>query len=451
MSGVPVNSAVILNFPYASAVSISGSATSGSLGRMLDYDGRIGRWEEEGGCDRELTPDDRSSEPELSESQSRMLDYDAREGAWEWKGRGEQVDCTYWNQRGPIAREELEARILAAGGGMMKAVVSVDRRYASEIGMQTKEDFERLLRNTWVDGVMRWGVTDDPNNVDWYACYHTDHEKSLHVHVSTWLRDGSMPESFTVTARGTREHKMVLYREAYRPLRSMRNIEQSYVRSLTLNVAERALGHEPSRSEEDALQRRAAELGREVPTVERVPEEKLEMEVERLRASLAEGHGRLSRNFEAQSAARGVFDKLYAHSGTFKESVDEYRILIEVKADLNGLAVQEPEEGRELRPGQVVTNHERDRFIRRDVDDLKQRVCNRIIRREDPSAPMRAHVREISRDIRKGALERAVRREGGAMLQMPPGRGKWRGRTRRSAPRPRRREVPASRSSQNAS
>ncbi|MBQ9042588.1 MAG: hypothetical protein IJ111_07205, partial [Eggerthellaceae bacterium] len=112
---------------------------SGQAAHSLSYDARTDEYEGKGGCDREPTERDRAllEARAINGQAAAQLDYDAREGAWADKGADMMEDCSYWGQDGPLTREMIERDMAACGGCCLKSVVSVDRRYAAALGLDS--------------------------------------------------------------------------------------------------------------------------------------------------------------------------------------------------------------------------------------------------------------------------------------------------------------------------
>lgn len=418
--GIPLASAVLIRHNSKGAFAIhDGGKLSHSATWRLDYNGREGQYEEKGGCERQLTRDD----ARLME----RLDYVGREGRFEGKGAGSQVDCTYWTQDGPISRGDLERELASAQGAFVDSIVTVKREYAARLGLDSKEAFQQLMRSTWNEAASHWEMGDeesstwrkmfdDPSEVRWFACYHTDAAESLHVHVTTWSSRGTISTGQQISAKSTRIAKQVVYRDAYHRVRNSRSIEQTLARDLAVARAREEVGGRNNERQLTAIERRAGEIGIEAPSVARTSDargrERIESRLERVRERFETGEGRISKDWELQSRARKVADVLYESSPGYREAYDAYRERVEDKADMAALSVGEPQgEDGEYTKDQLVTKHERDRFVRKEMDDLKQRVASAIIRSADPEAPMRERVQAESRGIRRSAVFDAMRLE----------------------------------------
>lgn len=437
MVDIPIASAVIIGHSPEGAQPVLSAAggLSGPASHRLDYDGRLGRWEEKGGCEREPTEDDERLLADGRERflAGRQLDYVARLGGFAEKGAGRQVDASYWNQWGPVSRSALEQDMASCGGCFMKSYLAVDRRYAESLGLTRKEDFQRLLRDTWTDAVMKWGVAESPQDVRWFANYHTDADKSLHVHVTTYFAGArKLEEGQRVTALATREAKAVVYREAYASIRVGRDVEQAYYRMLVPELAKAELGLPADPGRRELLENRAREAGAEPPRLERTLEgESLERCMAawaKAEARLGDGRGRLSGDWKLQSDARAAYDELAARSEPFASALGEYRRLVEQKADLRGLAVRAP--SREGDPAAETAARERRRLVGREMDDLKRRCCSQMVKaagrnlpgreperrdRAEGRSPARADERAEVGAVARGLLGMAMENQGAAL------------------------------------
>ncbi len=391
-----------------------GGGMSQQASHSLDYDSRSKEWEEKGGIDREATDEDR----ELFAA-ARQLDYVARLGAFSEKGAEEMVDCTFFGQHGPVSREDVEADMLSCGGCFMRSIVTVDRRNAAELGLDSKAGFESLLRSTWArsivgeqartlpdgrkaPGIKGWGVTSNVQDVRWIANYHTDQANNLHCHVTTWFADGARcfnEQGWTVSAAATRGQKEIIYREAYRiPLRERVYPEKDYERAMAVAQAKAELGIPEGPREQRRRERVAAQVGKPSEarrTVEGADRQHVEAKVAKMQQAYAEGRGRKSSNYALEAAARDVHKELMERSAPYRAHVDAYRAHVSVLADAKGLALLgEGEDGRAEGAREVIA-HERDRYVRSQMDEL---VRHRIVPAIEAVASVERLVREAARE-----------------------------------------------------
>lgn len=341
----------------------------GSVKDALDYAGREGKWAGKSDIEREETAYDRNlrDAAELAD----RLDYIGRQGAYERKGAGRQADATYWDQSGPVSRERVERSMRQAGGAFVDSFISVSREDAARLGLQTKEDFERLVRATWAKNVERWGLIRNPEDIRYVACYHTDAPRSLHVHLYTWSARGEISPGQTVPREGTREGKEIIYRHGYARIREERNERSNFLRDFARFEALRQLGRHVPERDATRLDEKARRLGIECKLSARpdVPEDRragLERLEARLASALERGEGRLVRNWEAQSAARDIVRFLEKESPSFARVSADYRECAEVKADLKGY-------GRDFA-------HERGELVKAEREEYLSRLASRIVR-----------------------------------------------------------------------
>lgn len=444
MRSIPFSSACLVSHSTDGALPItegSGGKVSAALAHNLDYSGREGRFQEKGGCDIELTQADREL---INRDLLRHMDYTERSGRFAEKGAELMEDCRHWGPDGPVSRADLEADMLRCGGHYMKSILTIDRNYADELCIDSKEAFQNLMRGSWVDSVMKWGVPNLRNSADvhWVAEYHTDAPKSLHVHITTWFSPGiDVDEGWKVSVANTRIAKQEIYRNAYAVPRLEQERERDYIRQLLPAIARTELGREVNSTTLDRLHEKAALLGRELTLERTVDENLLADKVEELRELYSQGEGRISDNYKLEAVARDICDRLYQHSAQYREAYDEYRRMIEDKADMAGLAVQVPKnpeadedfDPEELTRAQEITQHMRDRMVRDEMDDVKHRIASQVIRSLDPVRERDEALREMTRVIARGhaldalyyperlgisrdEVERAVREVSRAML-----------------------------------
>lgn len=379
----------------ARPIRAAGGGVAANLSLALDYTSRTNQFEEKGGCDRELTPEDHDL-MRLNQDLpvGRALDYVSREGRWEHKGEGRQVDCSFFGQHGAVAREEVEQDMMRCGGCYMRSVVSVRREDAAMLGLDDKAGWERLLRITWAESVADmegspgWGVTDDPVDVHWVANFHTDAENSLHCHVLTWFANGERDfnrEGWLASASGSRSQRERIYAQAYeRPMREEVYPAKEYARALALAAVRAELGIKPTESQVSAFERAAVAAGYEprLPgrSIEGSAADTVAKRVSVMREEYARGSGRKSSNYRLGAAARDVHKALLENSEAYAEAVELYREQIEKQADAKALCVNAPDDGQERSTDEVsareVVGHLRDRFVREQMEEL---VGSRVV------------------------------------------------------------------------
>lgn len=336
-NGIPLNKAIIVRHEPRGAERAAG----GNSSRAVDYISREGKHGGLGEILREPTARDiELMRSERDDSARAALDYISREGEFTGKGAGRQVDATLWGERGPVSRAEVE-RSLNDAGCFMSSIVTVDRRYADELNLSTKEDFQRLMRATWRESAERWGVFEHEGDIDWVAAYHTDAANSLHVHVYTWGRAGDIQPGDTVSREGTRAGKEVVYREGYADIKRERDERRTFLRDLSRQNVLRQLGGRVDDGRVEKLHALAEERGwpERVPDVPDWDAERNPAVVrlrEKLDSRLAEGEGRLSKDYQARATARDLIRALEKASPSMRELKAGIAHCDDVQADLKG-------------------------------------------------------------------------------------------------------------------
>lgn len=87
-------------------------------------------------------------------------------------------------------RARIQRELKSTKSAIITSVVTVRREDAEELGLTTKQDWERLLRSRWSRYVESLGVME-PQNIRWVAAYHVNQENNLHCHVFTWDESGN--------------------------------------------------------------------------------------------------------------------------------------------------------------------------------------------------------------------------------------------------------------------
>ena len=422
--GVPLHKAIIVRHTPRDHDAPLGRRGTGAIpigqsGKALDYAGRYGEHAGKGDIDREVTGHDRELMADAAEAAPRdvdaadRLDYALREGIYEGKARS-GLDGTLWDQHGTVTREEAQERMEAAGGAFVDSFISIGREYTRQLGIETKEDLQRLVRATWSEAVERWGVVRNPEDIRWVAAAHFDANRSIHVHLYTWSARGEIEPGWTVGREATREGKEIVFKTGYSKIVAERNERSNYLRDLARHAAVRQCGGRVDERAERRLAAKATRLG----YPERLSRESdvdpskargLEAARARLSSALEAGYGRLAENWRANADARDVVRGLRAASPSFARVWSEYQRCVEVRADLKGL-------------GGSGFAMERDRFVRAEMDELMTRVANGVRnahlperdgegRDKDSSRPSREELEQMrarSRERRAREAERAA-------------------------------------------
>lgn len=422
MLDIPVRSAVLLLHDESSLpiLNKNGSLSSDASHNVI-YSGRQEEYAQRGGCDRTFTSDDaRLLESQKSYDLQRQLSYVARTGEFAEKGKGRMEDATYWGQNGALTREYIERDMMDAKGYFLKSLITVDRRYADELKLNSKESFQKLLRANWVEMIQKCKDAPPAKDIGWFANYHTDHEHNLHVHITTYFKDGSMPRDWKVSAAETRTQKLTLYRDAYSALRLERNRTQDFYRALLPQIARMELGQWVTRQKASEIDRKANILGIEPPKLKQTLTGEtlntLYSKAFHVKEELQKGYGRISKNYPLKAAAVEVHKYLLKESEPYKEAWEEYRKSIDIKADLNGLGTEKIDESSlnkiELEralSAQEITLKERQHFINKELADINWRIDRVIINavQKDRSEISDYDLYHLTREIKSGILSRA--------------------------------------------
>lgn len=95
-----------------------------------------------------------------------------------------------FDAHGVPVRAEIQRELKETASAIVSSVVSVRREDAVQLGLSTKQDWERLLRSQWPKYVESLGVMV-PENVRWVAAYHIGDKSGIpHCHVFTWDASG---------------------------------------------------------------------------------------------------------------------------------------------------------------------------------------------------------------------------------------------------------------------
>ena len=403
--GIPLRSAILVRHTPNDHRADGTSGNSGAIpvslaSRANDYIGRYGDYAEKGDIERNPTAADIDLREDYRGrwAEGHSLDYIARLGGFAGKGADRQVDASLWNQFGPVDAAEASRQMREAGGAFIDSFVSIERQYAEQLGLTSKEDMQRLIRSTWTSAVSEWGLIKNPADIRWVAAYHTDADKSLHVHVHTWSARGEIEPGATVPREATRRAKEIIYAEGYAGIKAERDRRASFIRDLSRLEIRRQLGLEVS----PEMERKLAERARWSKWPERVstspdlsPEGSAKVEAlrEKLRAELAEGRGRLSDNYRAQATARDIVRTVEEHSPTFKGLAGESAAHADAKAAMRGF-------------GRVEDSREARDFVRAEAEDRMRRLASEVVRSHAPEAersrPLREDLQRLDMREREG-------------------------------------------------
>lgn len=124
-----------------------------------------------------------------------------------------------FDAHGVPARAEIQRELSQTESAIITSVVSVRSGDAAELGLETKQDWERMLRGQWPKYIETLG-TMAPENIRWVAAYHIGDKSGIpHCHVFTWDASGQfdslLPKQKMAQANDElRSHAMRPQREA---------------------------------------------------------------------------------------------------------------------------------------------------------------------------------------------------------------------------------------------
>ena len=214
------HTAVIVNH----RVALPGTSTHGAIAtHRLDYvRTRLG-------AVREPTEDDLRREEQKSREDA--LGYIShRQGAV----LDEESNCALFDASGVADYGQVKHGLMEAQGAILTSVVTMRREDAEELGLQTKQDFERFLRAHWSEHLEQMGVME-PQDVRWVAAFHTNSDKNFHVHVISW--DGSGRFDSLIPKRELEDARQDLVAKALAPARqAVSNVRTQARDDLAANI-----------------------------------------------------------------------------------------------------------------------------------------------------------------------------------------------------------------------
>ena len=402
--GIPINRAILVRHTPLDERNPTQQNNEGAIAlapndltAAFNYICRDEKWEEKGDMDRSLTLDDQRLHETFSferkPSVSKALDYAARLNEFEHKGEDRQVDATLWGQHGPYDRASVEKEMLRDGGAYIDSIVTIKREYATRLGIETKQDFQRLIRKTWTDNAMEWTsrithqrMFNSREEVRWVAAYHTDANESLHVHIYTWSAEGRIQPTDTILPIGTRLGKEIILKEGYSEIRQERNQEGEFLRNLMLNELKIQAGFNVAEAEIAKLEAKQKRYGFDdalEKNIDILPENRvhLEKDIEILRNALEKGEGIVARNQDVQNAAKNVIKDLHEFSPSIQRLAEKNAQMFETKAVLKGFTLE--------KRLQELKN-----YLKSEEQDLFKREINKIIRELLPKRETKIELRE---------------------------------------------------------
>lgn len=124
-----------------------------------------------------------------------------------------------FDAHGVPVRAEIQRELSQTESAIITSVVSVRPEDAAELGLETKQDWERMLRGQWPKYIESLG-TMAPENIRWVAAYHIGDKSGIpHCHIFTWDASGQfnslLPKQKMAQANDElRSHVMRPQREA---------------------------------------------------------------------------------------------------------------------------------------------------------------------------------------------------------------------------------------------
>jgi hypothetical protein len=247
------------------------SAVSEDMLNRGDYFEGIGRYKDKV-VEKELTPDDTRLEQLKLEALEQRRQYLERLGGFEGKNGVEREDAlelpvpdselvldagaegygASWNQFGIVSARAENEKVASAHpeGRFIDVIITVDRESTDLLSMTSKQDFQNLARTKFGEMVERWGIME-PSDVRWFAEYHTDAARSLHIHATVWDASGrweglqNSPKGQTIPHDNLMAANQIIRDEIFKGIRLERSIEKDYLRDRLQLETYRALGALP--------------------------------------------------------------------------------------------------------------------------------------------------------------------------------------------------------------
>lgn len=410
--GVPVNKAILVRHTPKDERNPTQKNNNGAIAinnfnlkLADDYICREDDWELKSDIDRSLTNDD-LKQFDYWQNQSKLsqgLDYISRMGNFETKGIERQFDATLWNQYGPVNRLELEKEMLNSGGAYIDSIVTVDRKYAHQLGIVTKQDFQRLIRASWTDNASLWEsrlthrkMFDSRDDVRWVAAYHTDADRNIHVHIHTWNARGTIQAGDTISPSSTRLGKEEILQVGYNNIKIERNARGDFLRDLQTAEIKHQLGLNVSEDEKQRLSFKAEKnefkekLSEKIDLNEKGMKEAQSL-INDLKKEISEGRGRISNNKEIQKLSEQLVQCVKENSETVKTLYQKNQEMFLVKAGIKGYLYNEEKEETSMKEWQ---KKQLESYLESENKELLSRSTNKIIRDLLPSKEANVELRK---------------------------------------------------------
>ena len=129
-----------------------------------------------------------------------------------------------FDQHGIPSRAKIARELVNTDSAVITSVLSIRREDAFALNLQTRQDWERLLRSYWNKHIESLGVME-PQKIRWVAAFHTNQVNNLHVHVFSWDESGQfnslLPRKNLVSAHDTFMAEVLKpYQEKYNLVRT---------------------------------------------------------------------------------------------------------------------------------------------------------------------------------------------------------------------------------------
>ncbi|MBQ9058078.1 MAG: hypothetical protein IJ125_02715 [Atopobiaceae bacterium] len=260
---------------------------------------------------------------------------------------GAVVECEsgLFDAEGIVDVAEVRRELEASGSAVVTSVVSVRRADGPELGLCTRQDFERYLRANWAPALAHaMGIPEE--RVGWIAAFHLNSPESYHAHVITYDREGRF--NHTLDRHKMEQARQQLTDAAIAPALCELSRERTLVRDDCVRIC---------RSLE------ASELERAI----QLPQE----------GSLK--YEWLCRNHpEVASQIEQALARLSSQHSQLKASEEKFRALVEKAACLKGLEAQE-----------------KDSYIAQAMSELHNRQCNALLKAMRPDRSLKAERRIV--------------------------------------------------------
>ena len=250
-------------------------------------------------------------------------------------------NCSLFDAGGVADYRSTKADLVSAEGAILTSVVTVRREDAEELGLQTKQDFERFLRANWPEHLERLGIS--PQDARWVAAFHTNSDRNFHAHVISWDDSGSF--NSLIPKRNLEDARRELVSRAIAPARQKVNTARTQARD--------GLASDIRRGDLSEGQRR-----------------KMQQVIDRLPANGSLRYGSLTKkNGQLKAEIDALVRQRIKESPQLSRKAMNYERAVERHADLKGLK-----------------GAERQAYVAAAMDDLEARLGNAQLARAKQEA-----------------------------------------------------------------